>query len=93
MQVFNTDSPIGNTGKIRQSFRADPEPEACDSCPYPKEGNHIIRTRQIKSQASRLERNKENRLMSLLKFKEASVWTAFTRCALTVAVVNKNFHR
>ena len=28
-----------------------------------------------------------------LEFKEASVGTAFARCALTVAVVNKNFHR
>lgn len=28
-----------------------------------------------------------------LKFKEASVGTAFARCALTVAIVNKNFHR
>ena len=28
-----------------------------------------------------------------LKFKEASVWNAFARCALTVAIVNKNFHR
>lgn len=27
------------------------------------------------------------------KFKEASVRTSFTRCALTVAIVNKNFHR
>ena len=28
-----------------------------------------------------------------LKFKEASIGTAFARCALTVAIVNKNFHR
>ena len=28
-----------------------------------------------------------------LKFEEASIGTAFARCALTVAIVNKNFHR
>ena len=28
-----------------------------------------------------------------LKFEKASVGTAFARCALTMAIVNKNFHR